>query len=101
MHSYLGEGHEGSVKGPVASGVRAADLALNVERTAEPTAIRRSISEPAASVDDISDSCDFCSGFVQHGDLSVAENDAVSLGPHHEIPLGRANDQAAAIRAQA
>src|ERR1035438_5445734 len=65
-----GPDHE---EGPVTSGARAADLAFNVEFVAEPTAIRRSRCAPAAKGDDISDSCNFCSGLVQHRDLSVAQ----------------------------
>src|SRR5665647_418223 len=86
------------------SRARATHPALDVERGAKPTGVGRDITAPANCRDEVSESCRFCSGLVQHCDISVAQDDAVTRRPHHKAHVGVlvaiADNEALAIGAQ-
>jgi hypothetical protein len=72
--------------------------ALDVERGAEPTGVSWDYTLPASRRHEVSNSCRVRSGLVQHRDVSVAHDYAVTRGPHHKVVI--AGDEASAIGAQ-
>jgi hypothetical protein len=80
------------------SRARTTHPAFDVKRGAKPTGVGRDLPLPASCLDEVSNSCRFCSGLIQHRDVSVAEDDAVTRGPHHKVVI--ADDEASAIGTQ-